>query len=247
MVRTFGRRVVAVAAAGLLLGLVAGGCDGGYVNRLNEPVHLPEPIDMVLPGPPAPTSPENLMRGLEWTYDFRGLFVYEHLLTDDFLWRCSPNDTAGAAFRTPWTRSDELAFAKNLFLGGGPDQPAAVGMALTLAPSLEVLPDPDFATWDPLGRWHKRIRTPVELKATLADQSSIEILAFAVFSVVRGDSAMIPEGLSRGTLPDSSRWFIRRWEEESATPIPAGAARGTPLRAQPSSALTWCALKERYR
>lgn len=246
MVRRSGRLAVAGAAACLLLGLGTAGCDSGYVNRMTEPIHAPEPIDNPLPPLAVLDSPTNLMRALEVVYNNRWSDAYEELLADDFLWSCSPTDSAGNGSRgTPWTRSDELRFARHFFQGGGPDQPAAVSIVLKLAPNLEALPDPAFAAWDPFGRWHRSVRTPVELRATLADQSSIETTGYATFSVVRGDSAMIPEGLrQRGVRPDSTRWFVRRWDEEA---VPPATARRAPLRAQPSSATTWCELKERYR
>lgn len=247
MVRTFGRRVVAAATVGLIIGLGAAGCDSGHVKQVTEAIHPPQAIDNPLPPAlPVVDSPAHLLRAVEWTYNIRSVWTYEQLFTDDFLWNCSPTDPAGNGSRgTPWTRSDELLFAKHFFYGGGPDQRAVVTMVLRLAPNLEVVPDPAFAAWDPLGRWHSSVRTPVELRATLADQSSIEIVGYATFSVVRGDSAAIPdELLQRGARPDSTRWYLRRWDEES---VPPAMARRAPLGAQPSSATTWCALKERYR
>lgn len=237
----FGRLDIAGAAAALLLGLGAGCSD----SRTPRTPLIMEPVDIVVPVPPSPNSPANLLRGLEWSYNHRSLGAYGELFTDDFLWNCSPTDSAGSRSRgTPWTRSDELGFARNLFLGGGPDQPAAASIALKLDPDFFVYPDPNSTAWDPLGRWHRSVRTTVNLRVALADGASIEILGHATFSVVRGDSAMIPEELRlRGARPDSTRWYVRRWDDETATPAAASRA---PLRAQPSSAHTWCALKERY-
>lgn len=237
MVRVFGRPAVAVAAACLLLGPGAAGC-----SDTGNPRTPLEPFDGVVPPPAPATTPANLLRRLEWSYDHRSFDVYGGLFTGDFQVSCGPFDSA----MTVWTRGDEIGFARNLFQGGGPDQPAAVSIALRLDTNFYVLPDPEFTAWDPLGRWHKSIRTSGNLQATLADQSSVEINGYLRFFVVRGDSAMIPEELVQGgARPDSTRWYIRRWDDDTGLPIPAAAR--APLHSQPTRYLTWCALKRLYR
>jgi hypothetical protein len=195
--------------------------------------------------------------------------AYGEVLSEDFYWLCSSADSAGAEWRdTRWTRVDELIFARNLFLGGNASQPAASSINLRFDPNFFVSPDPDYAFFpepnrtvprDPLGRWHKNIRTTVNLRIGTEDGASFEILGHANFFVVRGDSANIPEELKLlGSKPDSTRWYIRRWDDETGSSgglsgdlrsraVTAIARRPGALRAQPSRNATWCALKAAYR
>jgi hypothetical protein len=260
----FSRPVVAGALACLLIGSGGAGCSekgGGFdLARLIQP---PTPS----PGP-APDSPSAALRLLEWVYNKRSLAEYGELMSADFQWLCGPTDSAGADWRgTTWTREDELRFARHLFSGGSPEQPAASSINLRFDPNFFIFPDPQYTYFpepnptvprDPLGRWHKHIRTTVALRIGTEDGASFEIFGYAHFFVVRGDSALIPEELRlRGARPDSTRWYIRRWEDETGPPdggsgasgpyaITAGGRRSISLDAEPSRNATWCALKALY-
>jgi hypothetical protein len=59
----------------------------------------------------------------------------------------------------------------------------------------------------------------VNLKVDIDEGNALEVTGFALFYVVRGDSAAIPPELySRGFRPDSLRWWIERWEDETLAP-----------------------------
>jgi hypothetical protein len=184
---------------------------------------------------PVPSSASNLLRLLEWCYNNQTIAEYRELFTDDYRFIFSPLDSSGAEYRgTPWTREDELIYATHLFVGGSADRPPASHIRLDLDKNFFVYPDPDFSQTDPRGRWHKNIRTQVLFNIQTDDGSLIEISGAAQFYMVRGDSALIPEELRlRGFDPDSNRWYIRRWDDETAQPetgaLAAGPAGG-PLR-----------------
>jgi hypothetical protein len=75
------------------------------------------------------------------------------------------------------------------------------------------------------GRWHKNIRTQVVLNIQTGDGNAFDISGAANFYMVRGDSALIPEELRlRGFGPDSTRWYIRRWDDETAQGEPGAFA-----------------------
>lgn len=255
---TLRRPVVAGVVACLLLGLGGAGCSerGGGLDLagLTQP---PGP----LPAPaPIPNSPVGVLRLAQWSYDNRSLAYYGDLFSEDFRGSCSPLDSAGGPWReTGWTRSDEIISTSNLFFGGSVDQPAAIDVRLRFDSNLFVYPDPSCAAWDPLGRWHRIIRTTHALSVVTSGRTGFEIFGHGSFYCVRGDSAAIPEELRlRGFRPDSTRWYIRGWEDETAQPdggagasrsrkVTSGPTRPAPLDAQPSGNTSWCALKLVYR
>jgi hypothetical protein len=85
------------------------------------------------------------------------------------------------------------------------------------------------------------ITTQVLLDIRTTDGSAIDISGAAVFYLVRGHSAVIPADLGAG--PDSTRWYIRRWEDQTVQPT-APVVQG--FRAQPSSSRTWGQIKALY-
>ena len=89
---------------------------------------------------------------------------------------------------------------------------------------------------------HRTIRTSVMLTVDAADSLGTlfrEIRGFAKFYMVRGDSAAIPDDqIRQGVGPDSTRWWIQLWEDET---LPAGS------RANPALNTTWGAIKARFR
>lgn len=247
----------AMVVLGLLVGLQLAGCsrsgDRHDLNRLIQPPG-PEPA----PGF-APNSPANALRMLEWCYNNTSLPHYRELFADDYQFHCAATDTAGASWRgTPWTREDELISATYLFVGGSATEAPASLIRLALDLNFLVYPDPRSAAWDPLGRWHKNIRTAAMLSVVTVDGTNIDVSGHATFYLVRGDSALIPIELRlRGFGPDSSRWYVQRWDDETAqetAPVRlqpgAGASRANQppiLEPQPSQTMSWCGLKVRYR
>jgi len=186
---------------------------------------------------PAAVSPAAALRRLEWIFNHRSVDVYRTLLSADFVFVCSPTDSAGAA----WTRDDELQFANHLFLGGGGLAPAT-RIQLTLDKNFFVFPDPT-CPWDPTGRWHRNVQSILSLVIALDEGSAYELQGHTNFYLVRGDSAAIAvDPRAPGVVADSTTWFLRRWDDETAT------EGGSPLRAaQPTSNKTLCELKSLYR
>jgi len=196
---------------------------------------------------PTPDSPQSLLRLFEWCYNSRNVERYRELFTEDFRFVFSSLDPAGSGYRDyPWAREDEITYFSALINGGGPDRPPATSLNLHLDRNLIVLDDPRPGKG---GRWHKKVRTSVTLSIT----------GFASFFAVRGDSASIPSDLiARGFQPDSTRWYIERWEDETsglgsayrATSTTraggAGTHRGQVAGAQPSKSTTWGTLKVLY-
>ncbi len=245
---------VTLLTIGAALAMGAGGCtqNGSWLD-FSELVRPP-----VTDTGPAPDSPQNTLRRLEWCFNRRAFSELRELFTEDFRFYFNPLDSAGMAYRlTPWGRDDELISSAHLF-GGSADPPSASAIRLNLDRNFLVFPDPRFAAWDPHGRWHKNIRTQVVLNIQLGDGSAIDISGPANFYFVRGDSAAIPPDLvARGFGPDSTRWWINRWDDETAQggPIPhrssggGSAVLGRPpsLAAQPSSNRSWGSIKVLYR
>lgn len=259
-----------LAALGILAaGLSLAGCFNPFSPRYAPTLGASIPA-------PKPTSAPGVLRLFEWCYNNKAIAEYRELFTADYQFFFSPRDSAGAEWRgTPFRRADEIISATQLFVGGSAGEPAARSINLKLDPNFFVYPDPDFTYFpepnrtvprDPLGRWHKNIRTTVNLRIGTEDGSSIEILGHANFYMIRGDSADIPEELKLlGFKPDSTRWYIRRWDDETASEGgalalapsrgtgPMAARSGSPARAsRPAGASelpvqsSWGAVKDYY-
>lgn len=220
---------------------------------------------------PKPSSAPGVLRLFEWCYNNKAIAEYSEIFSADYQFFFSPRDSAGAEWRgQPFRREDELISATRLFVGGSAGEPAARSIDLQFDPNLIVVPDDEFTYFpepnrtkprDPYGRWHKKIRTTVNLRIGTDDGSSIEILGHANFYMIRGDSADIPvEMKARGFGPDSTRWYIRRWDDDTAGETAALAlapARGAGLTAarrataaglsQPAEMVSWGAIKDYYR
>ena len=121
----------------------------------------------------------------------------------------------------------ELTTATHMFTGGL-DKPPASNITIQIDNPLVAQPDPRPGK-DPV--WHRSVRTSVSLKITVENNGSPDISSvtgYALFYVVRGDSAVIPpEMVAQGFKPDSTRWWIERWEDETA------GASGGPASVRP--------------
>ncbi len=199
-------------AAVVAAALVSGGCFNPFSPLVSTQRATSTPA-------PVPNSAANVVRLFEWCWNNRGIQEYEEIFTDDFRFQFALGDSAGNAYRdVPWTREDELRSATGLFVGT-PDHPAATEIDLSLDKTLYALPD-DRPGKNPI--WHKSIRSSVTLTVTLEGQGLNEVRGYAKFYLVRGDSAVIPpELVAKGFKPDSLRWWIDRWEDET---LPASAA-----------------------
>jgi hypothetical protein len=223
------RRIASAWLVALLL-LGVSGCFNPFDPRIapTTGIYLP---------PPTPNSPQNVIRLFEWVWNNRDISVYKEILTDDFRFFFALGDSAGNMFRDePVTREMELNIARNLFVGGGSAAPAT-SITLVLDPTLRALPDSRPGK-NP--RWHNEIVTSVDLSIKTEDGAEYRIQGNARFFVVRGDSAMIPKELGFG--PDSTRWYIDQWRDEtlqgSAAMAPDPAGPGELLVAQPFGRVT---------
>jgi len=78
----------------------------------------------------------------------------------------------------------------------------------------------------------------------------------ATFYLARGDVAAIPqELLDQGFHPDSTRWYIEKWEDDTANSQTGGGSRAVRAPAAPARAVpaydtfyaTWGSVKVIYR
>lgn len=206
-------RIRRIACASLVVLLLPGvsGCFNPFDPRL-------APTTGIYVPPPTPNSPQNVIRLFEWCWKNRDITVYEEIFTDDYRFILALGDSAGNLGRDePVTRETELRIARNLFVGGGAAAPAA-SITLVLDPTLRALPD-SRAGKNP--KWHNEIVTSVDLSIKTEDGVEYRIQGNARFFVVRGDSAMIPSELGFG--PDSTRWYIDQWHDETLQGVAAMA------------------------
>jgi hypothetical protein len=202
--------------------------------------------------PPGPTSSTATLRLLERAFEARSIGQYRPLFTADYTFHLSPGDSSRST--TTWLRDDELRSAAHLFAGGNADQPPAVDGNLAFDRILVAMPDPGFMAWDPKGRWHATLQTHAALSVRMRDGQVIASASAESFSLVRGDSAVVPLDLGPGEFAaDSLHWYIRRWEElrleQGPSSGPSFARRASPLA--PSTIVvplitTWGRLKLVY-
>jgi hypothetical protein len=199
---------------------------------------------------PTPNTPRNIVLLFRWCWENRAIDEYREVFTDDYSFQFAQLDTAGNAFRDrPWTREDEMISATNLFVGGSAAEAPADRITLDFTNTLREFPDSRPGK-DP--KWHKEFRVEVNLRVTRGE-STLEVRGPGLFFVVRGDSAAIPEELvARGFQPDSNRWYIERWVDETvadeAGPFSARRSRSEDsAQAQaPTVSLHWGELKAGY-
>lgn len=208
--------------------LVAAGCGG---KSATQPA--PDP----LAGMPAPTSPSGVLRALEWAVNHRSIEAYRSLFTGDFVFRFSTLDTAGILWGAghPWGRAQEQGAFTTLVQGGDAGQPAATACQLQLDRNFIVFADPRPGMNDPVRR--RSITTQVNLTVTTSDGATSNVYGSGTFYVVRGDIAVLPPDL--GLAPDSTRWYIGGWDDNT---IGTGAV----FAPMPTKNRTWGDIKVMY-
>jgi hypothetical protein len=165
--------------------------------------------------PPPANSPANVVARFDWAMTHRDAGAIESMLTDDFLLVGASTDSAGnaaiqatdrawfvAALDSMLNSSEQVSLVFDRFLLAFPD--SRPGKSST---------------------WHKQIRTSFNLKVRIDSGNSVEAAGSGVFFLTRGDSASIPpELVNRGVRPDSTTWWIDRFEDETlpgpAPPVP---------------------------
>ena len=221
-------------AAGLLLVLaVLGGCSRHH-GVTAPPASRAQP--------PTPSSPEAAVRLFEWSWNHRDTLGVFQLLADDFRFNFAAWDSAGNLFPGRLIgRQEMLCIVRHIFRGGG-CYPPANSIVLSFDPSLypqgDSRPGKDAI-------WHREILTSVYLNVRTESASYIA-QGNARFFVVRGDSALIPQELvSRGFRPDSTRWYVDQWNDE--TRVGSALSRAFPVSALPSRGTTWGDILALYR
>jgi len=196
----------------LLLAASAALALAGCFNPFNPDI-LTQRVTSVAP---SPTTPQNAVRLFEWCWKNRGVEEYRELFTADYEFLSAGLDSAGNQTREIQARrDDEVQTAENMFIGSAERAPAA---KITLDFDRNLIPFPDTRAGK-TAKWHQTVRTSVNLKVDIDEGNALEVTGFALFYVVRGDSAAIPPELfSRGFRPDSLRWWIERWEDETINP-----------------------------
>ncbi len=185
---------------------------------------------------PVADSPQNAVRLLQYALNYRDMDAIESLLPEDATFVSAGADSAGSVVRVPWTRAELVHALRNLLVGS-PTVPPATSIALNIDANLVPFPDTRPGMSPEL---HRTIRTSVDLKVETADGSGYEVTGMALFYATRGDSAQISaEQKAHGAKPDSTRWWLSRWEDETL-PLSGG------LRALPSHAMTLGAVLRLY-
>jgi hypothetical protein len=231
--RTLAR--VALAAA---LAAVLGSC-GDKIIDLRDP----QPTDPV----PNPVSPARAVQRLVWSWNHRDPAPSEDLYAGDFRFEFGAPDSAAQQPAGVWFRETELASIQNLFVRGTATLPPASHITFVVDDPLVDTPSPEPGQ-DP--RWHRMITTQVSLGVRLG-ASQLAAMGYTRFLLVRGDSARIPQVLrDRGYGPDSTRWWIDRWEDAPPPGGRAGLAARTdaagPFQAMPSRLFTIAEIKQLY-
>ena len=190
--------------AGLALLLLVG--LGGCFNPFNPKIATTAGVYVP---PPSPASPQGVIKLLEWCWNNRDVTRAQELYTADYRFVFGLADSAGNEFRDkPVTREVELDIERNLFVGGG-NEPPATSITLHFNPTLTPMDD---SRPGKNRRWHQETVTSVDLSIR-TDTQEYRITGNARFFTERGDSALIPAVL--GFKPDSTRWYIDQWNDET--------------------------------
>ena len=225
------RHPIRAAFACLALGALLAGC-GSKVIDLRDPPD-PDPV-------PAPTSSVNAVRRLQWAWNHRDPVPLDDLFTADYVFVASVRDTAGADTIVGIYRDSELLFSQRLFVTGTPTLPASSAVTLELFSNLVPAADPRPGKTYP---WHVQIPSNMHIGVRVPG-GDYRVMGPTIFYLVRGDSAKIPQRLiDRGYLPDSTRWWIERWDDQT---VSAAAPAVRPQTAMPGTQFTLRTLKELY-
>ena len=233
------------AALGLAVAaIITLGCsDSSVSRRLGVPP---------APAAPTPNTPKSTIQLFKWCWENRDIAHYREIFTDDFVFTCLTTDSVGNPYHTEsWTREDEIASATHLFVGGNASEPAASNISLVFDGNLFAQPDLRAGK---TSEWHKQIQiSNLTLTIIKGDGSGLRVTGGALFYLVSGDSAAIPQELTDlGLKPDAGRWFIERWEDQTnnggvPAAVLAGDAGAIPAKALPTRKPTWCSIKSLYR
>ncbi len=189
------------------------------------------------PAAPAASIPRDLsaagvVHAYEYAMSNRGTTLLDSLFTEDYQFHFVVGESLATPEDAIWLQPDE-SVTNYAMLHGTSSVPPLERITLDFDRNLIPFSDtrPGF---DP--RFHKTIRTTINLRAEDGDGSTFENTGFLLFYLVRGDSAQILPGYGG---PDSTRWWIQRMDDET---MPAGGLRSLPTRSR-----TYGSLKRLYR
>jgi hypothetical protein len=195
--------------------------------------------------PPDPNTPVAAVEFLQWCWTHRDIAHYREIFTDDFGFKFAVTDSAGNPYYYDlWTREDELICAQHIF-------EAASSITLTFDGDLR--DDPDFRAGktDPV---HRQVQIAhLTLTINWKDGGAFRVTGGALFYLVRGDSAAIPQELKdRGFKPVPTRWYIEGWEDQTNLGAPPASVLGkrglaVPAGALPVKMVTWGRIKVLFR
>jgi hypothetical protein len=175
---------------------------------------------------------------------YLGVLGYTALFTDDlrFQFSTQSDSVLVALYGGNWSWDDESAAAEHLYEGfvdaHGILHPAASSLAVDFVNARFYLdPEhPDSAAeyaFTPVAAANLTVEVPGDGGRTIR----FVVSAPQDFWLVRGDAAR----LRAGQPADSTRWYIRRWEELAPASESPGPASGDTIRT------TWGRLKASYR
>lgn len=202
------------------------------------PVH-PAPVV------PVADSPAHAVDLFRWATENRSFDSYRTLFTDDFVFAFASIDTNGNSWRDDnWSREIELLSFQHLVTGGGEQAPATF---LSLALSNQaVKSDPRPGKGDSR---HRLATSNCMLNVQFSDGMMANISGRIDLYLARGDVAALPADLGRA--PDSTRWYVERWEDVTYSPMTSASRslRGgvaAPSAAHAARHWTWGSLKALY-
>jgi hypothetical protein len=188
----------ALAASGILFTLVAGCGDKG-----TDPVPVPPLVN---------DSPAHTLQVFANRYGEAELAAYGSLLTGDFHATFSPitdPDLVGMS----WSRVNELEAWRHMREGfvnqDGYEMPRVWDLAVSLR-GTHLMPDAEHP--DSVAHYVTAQVDTIEFAGTMGWTGYDEPFRFRAshrFSFVRGDAAV----LDSTQAPDSTRWYLRRWED----------------------------------
>ncbi|MCK4594088.1 hypothetical protein KAU45_06260 [bacterium] len=93
--------------------------------------------------PPDPVSPEGVVRGIEWAYNYQDLNFYIDMLDPDFTFYFDPRDIQDYGTPSSWGYDEEIEATRNLF---DSVDDGAIKLTMTIEDYRE--PGPDDEVWD---------------------------------------------------------------------------------------------------
>ena len=179
-----------------------------------------------VPATPA-HSPEAAVRQMVAAWNNRSFELAAVTLAEDYEFLASSADSLRNTTGL-WLRYDELQLIRDMFEPDGLT-PTVRSLHAGIDRVLIAMPDSRPGK-NP--RWHRMIRTSFDLQTRLQRPSgeieNYPVDGAVVFYLTRGDSAVIaPDQLSAGVEPDSTQWWIDRWEDETLAETPTQPSRHT--------------------